>query len=294
VALPLDIGKQLDALLAGSAFAVEPGQHHAALLALLREELTHAASCNVQLHNYFRGWPIDYREAEAIADLPYLPVGVFKANPPLSLVTRDQITKTLASSATTGQTPSRVVLDAETSKRMTKGVMAIIRSFIGPARRPYLVVDVPESLTGLAELGARSAAIQGLRPFSSEIVCCLRKDEAGELASTKRDCSSSSGDRRRPTSSSTALHTSCGINSSSRCAHAAFASTCPTFGCCTAAAGSDWRLRRSRAPHSRKGSPLSSAAPNHESSISMEWSKTSAWSIPIAHTETSMSRHSLR
>jgi Acyl-protein synthetase, LuxE len=147
----------------------------------LREELAHAANCSPRLRNYFRAWPVDYREAEAIADLPYLPVGVFKANPPLSLVARDQITKTLASSATTGQTPSRVVLDAETSKRMTKGVMAIIRSFIGPARRPYLVVDVPESLMGLAELGARSAAIQGLRPFSSEIVCCLRKDEAGGL-----------------------------------------------------------------------------------------------------------------
>lgn len=180
--LPSNIGERLDALLAGSTFTVEPRQHRAALLALLRDELTYAADRNVALRNYFSAWPIDLCEAKTIADLPYLPVGVFKANPPLSLVQRDTITRTLASSATTGQIPSRVVLDAETSRRMTKGVLAIIRSFIGPARRPYLVVDIPENLAGDAELGARSAAIQGLRPFSSEIVCCLRKDETGQLA----------------------------------------------------------------------------------------------------------------
>jgi hypothetical protein len=181
VILPQDIGKRLDALLAGPTFTVEPGQQHSTLLALLRDVLAHAADCNAQLRNYFRSWPINYREAEAIADLPYLPVGMFKANPPLSLVERDRITKILSSSATTGQTPSRVVLDAETSRRMTKGVLAIIRDFIGPARRPYLVVDALESLEGGAELGARSAAIQGLRPFSSETLCCLRKDETGQL-----------------------------------------------------------------------------------------------------------------
>jgi hypothetical protein len=182
VSLPLEIAKRLDALLGGPAFAVEPGRHHAGLMELLRDELAHAADCNARLRNYYRAWPIDWREAETIADLPYLPVAAFKANPPLSLVTEGQITKTLASSATTGQTPSRVVLDAETAKRMAKGIMAIIRSFIGPARRPYLVVDTAESLAGVAELGARSAAIQGLRPFSSEVVCCLDKGDDGELA----------------------------------------------------------------------------------------------------------------
>ena len=108
---------------------------------MLQAELAYAAQCNARLRRHFEAWPTDYRMATRIADLPYLPVGVFKANPPLALVTPDKITRTLASSATTGQTPSRVVLDAETSKRMTKGVMSIIRDFIGPMRRPYLVID---------------------------------------------------------------------------------------------------------------------------------------------------------
>jgi hypothetical protein len=64
---------------------------------------------------------------------------------------------------------------------MTKGVMAIIRDFIGSARRPYLVVDTPATLAGSGELGARGAAIQGLRSFATEVVCCLSEDTAGNL-----------------------------------------------------------------------------------------------------------------
>jgi hypothetical protein len=176
-----DIGRRLDALLAGPTFALEPQAQRAGLLSLLQAELSYAADCNRQLRHYFEAWPVDYRAAKTIAELPYLPVGVFKADPPLALVDRDKVTRTLASSATTGQTPSRVVLDAETAKRMTKGVMTIVRDFIGPTRRPYLVIDTQENVSGGAQLGARAAAIQGLRPFATEIVCCLH-DDGGQTA----------------------------------------------------------------------------------------------------------------
>ena len=86
----------------------------------------------------------------------------------------------LSSSATTGQVPSRVVLDAATARRMAKGVVTIIRDFIGPARRPYLVIDTPENLGAHAELGARGAAIQGLGSFATEIMCCLRPGKDGD------------------------------------------------------------------------------------------------------------------
>ena len=180
-ALLADINRRIDDLLSAPAFKLEPRQHHAALLPLLQTELAYAADSNASLRRHFEAWPIDYRTATRIADLPFLPVGVFKADPPLALVGPDKITRTLASSATTGQTPSRVVLDSETSKRMTKGVMTIIRDFIGPMRRPYLVIDTSENLVGNAELGARAAAIQGLRSFATEIVCCLQKDQGGTL-----------------------------------------------------------------------------------------------------------------
>ena len=56
---------------------------------------------------------------------------------------------------------------------MTKGVVRIVRDFIGPARRPYLVVDTPDIMRGGGALGARGAAIQGLHPFASQTTYCL-------------------------------------------------------------------------------------------------------------------------
>ena len=123
---------------------------------------------------------MDFRAATRVADLPFLPVAMLKANPPLSLVEAHEIKRTLTSSATTGQAPSRIVLDAQTARRMTKGVVAILQDFIGSSRRPYLVVEVPGATAGKGEMGARGAAIQGLQPFASEVNYCLRANGGGE------------------------------------------------------------------------------------------------------------------
>lgn len=167
--------------LSGSPYGMDPPQRQQALLSLLKTELEYACANNAQFANYVRHWPINFSAAQTIADLPYLPVSAFKANPPLSLVLPDEIKRTLTSSSTSGQVPSRVVLDAATSRRMTRGVIAIIRDFIGSARRPYLVVDTKENLGRQAELGARGAAIQALGSFATEIVPCINADAAGNL-----------------------------------------------------------------------------------------------------------------
>ncbi len=176
-----DIAARIEALLQTPPFASPPETHQAALLDLLRSHLQYSAERSPSFRNYVEAWPTDYRQAQRIADLPYLPVGMFKADPPLALVPREQVVRTVASSATTGQTPSRVVLDAETSRRMVKGAAGILRDFIGPRRRPYLIIDAPETVAGGAELGARGAAIQGLRPFATEVAYGLRYDSAGHL-----------------------------------------------------------------------------------------------------------------
>jgi hypothetical protein len=175
-----EIEQGIKSLLAAPLYGLAPEQRHCALLALLKKELAYACGRNPLFRNYVDHWAVDFRQADRIADLPYLPVGVFKANPPLALVDADEVKHTLSSSATTGQVPSRVVLDAATARRMTKSVIAIIRDFVGPARRPYLVIDVPQNLAAQAELEARGAAIQGLQSFATEIVCCLRRNQEGD------------------------------------------------------------------------------------------------------------------
>src|SRR5271155_1456483 len=171
---------KIDRLLSVPPYSQAPEERQAGLLEILKEELDYACQRHAGYKNYVEHWPVDYRSAERVADLPFLPVGSLKADPPLSFVSPDEVKKTLTSSATTSQSPSRVVLDAQTARRMTKGVMVIVRDFIGPDRRPYLVVDTPGFMGG-GTLGARGAAIQGLHPFASETTYCLNLEEQGDL-----------------------------------------------------------------------------------------------------------------
>jgi hypothetical protein len=175
-----DIEQSIERILTGPLYQLDPGERRSGLLALLKQEIAFACERNLRFRNYVEHWPVEFPAAKSIPSLPYLPVGVFKVHPPLALVPGSEIKRTLSSSSTSGQVPSRVVLDAATSRRMTKALTGIIRDFIGPARRPYLVVDIPENLTPQAELGARGAAIQGLGSFATEAVCCLRSDGRGD------------------------------------------------------------------------------------------------------------------
>jgi Acyl-protein synthetase, LuxE len=173
--------EKIDRLLSIPPYSQPSEERQAGLLEILKDELEYACQRHAGYQNYVQHWPIDFRSAARVADLPFLPVGLLKANPPLSLVDPGEIKRTLTSSATTSQTPSRVVLDSQTARRMTKGTATIVRDFIGPARRPYLVVDTPGIRGGGGDLGARGAAIQGLQPFASETTHCLAINEQGEL-----------------------------------------------------------------------------------------------------------------
>jgi phenylacetate-coenzyme A ligase PaaK-like adenylate-forming protein len=182
MSVPVQIAQGIESRLTVPLYGLDPKERHDSLLALLKKELAYACDRNSRFRNYVEHWPVHFDTADTLADLPYLPVGAFKSNPPLALVDANEVKHTLTSSATTGQVPSRVVLDAETAKRMTKSVTTIIKDFIGPARRPYLVIDTPENLITQGELGARGAAIQGLGSFATEAICCLRRDPGGDTS----------------------------------------------------------------------------------------------------------------
>ena len=175
------LDEKIDHVLSMPPYSQPPEERQASLLEVLREELEYAGQRHAGYKNYIEQWPLKYRSAGRVADLPFLPVGILKANPPFSFVGPNEIQKTLTSSATTSQSPSRIVLDSSTARRMTKGMVTIVRDFIGANRRPYLVVDTPGFRGDGDALGARGAAIQGLQPFASETTCCLSLDDQGEL-----------------------------------------------------------------------------------------------------------------
>src|SRR5437016_5759768 len=74
---------------------------------------------------------------ESVADVPALPVSMFKQFE-LRSVPSDKVIRVLRSSGTTEQVPSRIFLDADTSRLQAKALVRIFQPIIGTQRVPML------------------------------------------------------------------------------------------------------------------------------------------------------------
>ena len=109
----------------------------------------------------------DVRRASSCADIPFLPVRLFKELELLS-VPRDEVVKTMTSSGTTGQTVSKIYLDRRTSADQMKVLTRIVSSFIGGRRLPMLILDTPSVVRNRAMFSARGAGILGFSLFAAD------------------------------------------------------------------------------------------------------------------------------
>jgi hypothetical protein len=99
-----------------------------------------------------------------LAELPYLPVGLFKEHL-LSSVPQSEIFRILQSSGTTGQAPSRVVLDRETAQLQTLALSRIMTSVLGPNRLPMILVETADLIRDRRQFNARAAGLLGMINF---------------------------------------------------------------------------------------------------------------------------------
>jgi hypothetical protein len=107
------------------------------------------------------------REPSNLADLPYLPAGLFKERL-LSSVPPEKVFKVLQSSGTTGQTPSRITLDCDTALRQTRALSRIMTSVLGPDRLPMLLIESPDLIRDRKEFSARGAGLLGMMNFGRQ------------------------------------------------------------------------------------------------------------------------------
>ena len=147
-------------------FGHAQGEKDAWLLAGLKDlTARHISACpayGAWVRAMFPGW----EAAKRIAELPWLPVGVFKSHD-LRSVPEDAVVRILTSSGTSGQAVSRIALDASTAKAQTRALSAIMQAVLGPKRLPMLIVDSRAAITGGGALSARGAAILGMMPFGA-------------------------------------------------------------------------------------------------------------------------------
>lgn len=111
-------------------------------------------------------------------DVPFLPVSVFKEMD-LRSIPEEEIFKVITSSGTSGQRPSRICLDGQTSALQQKVLARIVAEEIGEERLPCLMLDTKAVLRDRAHFSARGAGILGFSMFASRT--CYALDEEMQL-----------------------------------------------------------------------------------------------------------------
>ncbi len=162
----LSLPNQVRELINIPQYRLSQKEKDAVLFPIILEELAEMAAKIPAYQRFLQGLEWNIEGCSCLAEIPYLPVSVFKKFD-LCAVSSSQVARVLQSSGT-GGSKSRIFLDRETAMRQQRALAAILQYFLGKKRRPYLVLDTPEAVEGASLLNARGAAILGLAPYSSD------------------------------------------------------------------------------------------------------------------------------
>lgn len=141
---------------------------------LIELTVSHTARC-LPYRQMIDALGFNPRAVKTAKDIPFLPVQLFKELDLFS-VPQEEIVKTMTSSGTSGQEPSRIYLDRGTSANQIKAMTRIVHAVTGAQRMPMIVVDSPAVIKDRALFSARGAGILGFSIFAREKIFALRED----------------------------------------------------------------------------------------------------------------------
>ncbi len=164
----------IETLLAGPVFGYSQSAKEAALLPLLNELTVHHVANCAPYARLLAGTGAT-AHAGRIADVPWLPVGLFKSHELVSIPPAD-VFKTMTSSGTTGQAVSRIILDQRTADLQTRALARIMTSVLGPDRLPMLILDTKSIIKNRTQFAARGAGVLGMMTFGRGAIWALDDD----------------------------------------------------------------------------------------------------------------------
>lgn len=146
---------------------------------LLKKELveltkTHMDKCALY-GNILKAMDFNPDQVCDVADIPFLPVRLFKELDLLS-VEKEDVFKVMTSSGTTGQAVSKIFVDKETAMMQQKVMLKILSDYWGKKRLPMLIIDSPAVVRNRNLFTARGAAIIGLNIMSTDMTYALNDD----------------------------------------------------------------------------------------------------------------------
>jgi hypothetical protein len=183
----------LDDLLSGNPYALAQGAKEPRLLAGLNALTAHHRDrCQAYRRILGAAWGGRVR-SDGTEEVPYLPVGLFKKLD-LRSIPDDQVFKTLQSSGTTGQVVSRIALDVETARLQTRALASIMGHFLGPKRRPMIIIDHAGVVRDRRQFSARGAGILGMMSHGRDHFYALDESMALDLPGLTRWLASHAGE----------------------------------------------------------------------------------------------------
>jgi hypothetical protein len=160
-------------LVSRPAFTVPDREKEPLLLRGLAELTRHHYGSCAGYRNILEAAFAGRRSFQRIDEIPYLPAALFKR---IELSSTSKPTLALQSSGTTGQRPSRIVVDAETSERQSRGLLSVFRPVLGARRLPLLVIDTRKVIMDPRMLTARGAGVLGMMKFGAKAAFALDPD----------------------------------------------------------------------------------------------------------------------
>ena len=134
----------------------------------------HLSNC-VSYKKIFKKINLKLNLVNDINQVPFLPVNIFKLFDLMSINKKD-IFKTIVSSGTSNNQPSKIYLDKTNSANQIKALSKIGAHYLGNKRIPMLIFDTEKTLKDKISFSARTAAILGFSVFSSEQTFALNND----------------------------------------------------------------------------------------------------------------------
>ncbi|RLP87495.1 MULTISPECIES: acyl-protein synthetase [unclassified Micromonospora] len=122
-------------------------------------------------------------EPATLADLPWLPVRLFKTRK-LSSVPDDEVIRVLTSSGTTGEV-SRIHLDRAAAATQSRMLARTLGTVLGPRRLPMIVVDRSGVVGDRRSYSARGAGALGMVNFGRDHLWLLDADDRPDVAALK-------------------------------------------------------------------------------------------------------------
>lgn len=131
----------------------------------------HRARC-VEYANYLDAIGYTYDRAQMLAEIPFVPIRIFKELK-MKSIPDETVFKIMMSSGTSGQKQSKIYLDKENAILQQKVLLRLLGDFVGRKRLPMLVIDSRATISDRRMFTTRGATIMGLDFMAKKMVFAL-------------------------------------------------------------------------------------------------------------------------